>query len=148
MVFWVIKTLIVQFFCLFLLPLLNLSCFFRSLLFLSFIIPIPAWKFPLISPLFLKRFLVFPILLFPPISSLVHLRRPSYLFLLFSATLHSVWYIYPSLPCFLLFFFHQVFVKPPQTTTLPLCISFSWGWFWSLTPVQCCKLLSPGLQAL
>uniref|UniRef100_A0A8C6D0J4 Uncharacterized protein n=1 Tax=Moschus moschiferus TaxID=68415 RepID=A0A8C6D0J4_MOSMO len=71
------------------------------------------------APIFLKRFLVFPILLFPPISFLVHLRRPSYFSLLFSATLHSVWYIYSSLLCFLLFFFPQVFVKPPQTTTLP-----------------------------
>ena len=30
----------------------------------------------------------------------VHLRRPSYLSLLFSGTLHSVGYIFPFLPCF------------------------------------------------
>ena len=36
-----------------------------------------------------------------------------------------------------LLFFPQLFVKPPQTTTLPPCISFSLGWFWSLPPVQC-----------
>ena len=34
-----------------------------------------------------------------------------------------------------LLFFPQLFVKPPQTTTLPPCISFSLGWFWSLPPV-------------
>ena len=30
---------------------------------------------------------------------------------------------------FFLLFFSQLFVKPPQTTTLPSCISFSLGWF-------------------
>ena len=36
----------------------------------------------------------------------------------------------------------------PQTTTLPSCISFSLGWFWSLPPVQCYKPLSIVLQAV
>ena len=58
-------------------------------------------------------------------------------FLLFSGTLHSVGYISPSLPCFLLLFFPQLFVKPPRTTTLPACVSFSMAWFWSLPPIQC-----------
>ena len=40
-------------------------------------------------------------------------------------TLHSVGYILPFLPCLLLLFFSQLFVKPPQTTTLPSYISFS-----------------------
>ena len=48
----------------------------------------------------------------------------------------------------LLFFFPQLCVKPPHTTTLPLCISFSLGWFWSLPPVQYYKTLSIVLQAL
>ena len=26
-------------------------------------------------------------------------------------------------------FFSQLFVRSPQTTSLPFCISFSWGWF-------------------
>ena len=30
----------------------------------------------------------------------------------------------------------QLFVRPPKTTILPVCISFSWGWSWSLPPVQ------------
>ena len=40
----------------------------RSIPFLSFIVPIFAWKFPLVSLIFLKRSLVFPILLFSSIS--------------------------------------------------------------------------------
>ena len=40
----------------------------RSIPFLSFIEPIFAWIFPLVSQIFLKRFLVFPILLFSSIS--------------------------------------------------------------------------------
>ena len=45
-------------------------------------------------------------------------------------------------------FFFQVFVSPPQTTILPFCISFPWGWSWSLPPVQCHKPPSMVLQAL
>ena len=44
------------------------SASFRSLLFLSFIVPIFAWNVPLVSLIFLKRSLVFPILLFSSIS--------------------------------------------------------------------------------
>ena len=51
----------------------------RSLLFLSFIMPIPACNVPLISPISLKRSLVFPILCFSLLPCIVHLRRPSYL---------------------------------------------------------------------
>ena len=61
--------------------------------------------------------------------------------------MHSVGYIFPFLPCLLLLF-SQLFVRPPWTTTLPSCISFSLGWFWSLPPVQCCESLSIVLQAL
>ena len=32
----------------------------------------------------------------------------------------------------LLLFFSQLFVRPPQTTILPFCISSSWGCFWLL----------------
>ena len=120
----------------------------RSLSFLSFIMAILVWNIPLISPIFLKRSLFFPILLFFSTFYSVQLRRPSYLSLLFSGTLNSVGYIFPFLPCFLLLFFPQLFVKPPQTTTLPSCIYFSLGWFWSLLPVQCYEALSVVLQTL
>ena len=62
--------------------------------------------------------------------------------LLFFETLHSHGYIFPFLLCLSLLFFSQLFVRPPQTTILPFCISFSWGWSWSLPPVQCHEPLS------
>ena len=86
--------------------------------------PILTWNVPLISPIFLKRSLVFPIQLFFSISLYCSLKK-GYLSLLFSGTLHSVGCILPFLPCFLLLFFPQLFVKPPQTTTLP-------SWVWSI----------------
>ena len=45
-------------------------------------------------------------------------------------------------------FFSAIFVRPPQTTVLPFCISFSWGWSSSLPLVQCHEPLSIVLQAL
>ena len=45
-------------------------------------------------------------------------------------------------------FSSQLFVRPPQTTILPFCISFSWGWSWSLPPVQCHEPLSIVHQAV
>ena len=53
---------------------------------------------------------------------------------------------FPSLPCFLLLFFLQLFVKPPQITTLPSCFSFLLGGFCSLPSVQCYELLFTVLQ--
>ena len=78
----------------------------------------------------------------------VHLGRLSYLSLLFSGTLHSLGWSFPFLPCFSLLFFPQLFVKSPQKTTLPSCISFSLGWFCSLPPIQCYELSPIVLQAL
>ena len=78
---------------------------------------------------------------------IVHFRRLSSLSLLFSGTLHWVAYIFPFLLCFSFLFFSQLFVRTSQTTTLPSCISFSWGWFWSPPPLQCYKPLSRVLQA-
>ena len=120
-------------------PFLISSASARSLFFLSFIEPIFAWNIPFVSLILLKRSLVFPSLLFPSIS-LHCLLRLSYLSLLFSGTLPSVGYIFPFLLCLLLLFFSQLFVRSPQTATLPSCISFPWGWFWSPPHVQCCKL--------
>ena len=50
----------------------------RSILFLSFIVPIFAWNIPLASLIFLKRFLVFSILLFSSISLHWSLRKACY----------------------------------------------------------------------
>ena len=46
--------------------------------------------------------------------------------MLFFGTLHSDASIFPFLLCFLLLFFLQLFVKPPQTAILLFCISFPW----------------------
>ena len=103
-----------------------------------------AWNVPLVSQLFLNRSLVFPILLFSSISLHYAIKKP---FLLFLASLElciqmDISFLYPFLFfCFPFFPFilpplSQLFVRPPQTSILPFCISFSWGWFWSLPPVQ------------
>ena len=47
----------------------------RSVPFLSFIMPIFVWKFPLLSLIFLTRSLVFPILLFSSVSLHWSLRK-------------------------------------------------------------------------
>ena len=75
------------------------------------------------------------------------LRRLSYFSLLSFGTLHLIRYNFPFFLCLSLLF-SQLFVRPPQPTILPSCISFSLGWFWSQPTVQCCKALSIVLQAL
>ena len=105
------------------------------LFFLVFIVPILSWHFPLISPIFFKRSPVFPILLFSSIS--LHCSFKAFLFLcdiLWNSAFNWV-YISLSSLSFTSFFSH-LFVKLPQTTILPSCISFSFGWFRSLPPVQ------------
>ena len=104
--------------------------------------------FPLVSPIFLKRSLVFPILLFSS-SSLHYSLKKAFLSLL-AVLWNSAfsWVYHPFLLCLLRLFFSQLFVRPPQTTTLSSCVCFSWGWFWSLPLVQCYKPLSIVLQAL
>ena len=125
------------------------SASLRSIPFLSFTVPIFTWNVPLVSLIFLKRSLAFPIILFYFFLFLCieHLGMLSYLSLLFFGILHLDGYISSFLLCLLFLFFSQLFVRPPQTTTLPFCISFSWGWFWSLPPIQCYKPSSIVLQA-
>ena len=69
------KIFFVQFFCVFLPSLLNISTSVRSIPFLSFIEPIFAWNVPSVSLIFLKRSLVFLILWFSPISLHWSLRK-------------------------------------------------------------------------
>ena len=125
------------------------SAFIRFLMFLSVIVPILEWNVPLIPPMFLTRSLIFPILLFSSISlhcslKMAFLISPCYS-LEFCIQLGKS---FPFSFAFLLIFFPQLFVKHPQTTTLPSCISFSLGWFWSLPPVQCYEPLSIVFQVL
>ena len=118
----------------------------KSIPFLPFIGPIFAWNVPLVSIIFLKRSLVFPIVLFSSISCTAHWGKLSYLSLLFSGTLHSNVYIIPFL--FAFHFSSQLFLRPPQTTILPFCTSFSWRWSCSLSPVYCHAPPSIVYQAL
>ena len=72
--------------------------FFRSLLFLSFIVPIFAWNVPLVSLVFLKISLVFPILLFSSMS-LHWLLRKAFLSLLDSLWNSAFkWVLFPFSP--------------------------------------------------
>ena len=89
----------------------------------------------------------FPFYCFPIFLCTNHWERLSYLSFLIFGTLHSDGHIFPFLLCLLLLFFSQLFVRPPQTAILPFCISSSWGWFWSLWPVQCYEPPSIVLQA-
>ena len=120
----------------------------RSIAFLSFIVPIFAWNVPMVSPVFLKKSLVFPILLFSFISLHRSLKKAFLFLLAILWTLHSLRYIFPFLRCFFTSLFFLAIWRPAQTTTLPSCISLSWGWFWSSPPVQCHKPPSIVLQAL
>ena len=110
--------------------------------------PIFAWNAPLVSLTFLKRCLVLPILLFSSISLHWSLKKAlvSLLAILWNCTFRCLSFLFSF--AFKLHFFSQLFVRPPQTTTLSFCISFSWGWSWSLPPVQCHKPLPIILQAL
>ena len=97
----------------------------RSILFLSSIEPIFAWNVPLVSLIFLKRSLVLPILFFSSISLHWSLRMTflSLLAILWNSVLRCL-YLSFSPPLFT-FLLSQLFVRPPQTTILPFCISFS-----------------------
>ena len=118
---------------------LILSASVMSVPFLSYVEHIFASNVPLVSLIFLKRCLVFPILLFSSISLHWSLRKAflSLLAILWNSA--SDGYVFPFLFCFWLLFFSQIFVRPPQTAILSFCISFSWGWSCSLSPVQCRK---------
>ena len=124
------------------------SAFFRSKPFLSFIVPIFAWNVPLVSNFLeelssVSHFFVCLFVCFPLFLCIDHWGR----LLLFFETLHLNGPIFPFLLCLSLFFFPQ-FIRPSQTAILPLCISFSWGWSWSLPPVQCNEPPSIVHQAL
>ena len=72
----------------------------RSVPFLSFIVPIFLWNFPLVSLIFLKRSLVFPILLFSSISLHWSLRKAflSLLAILWNSAFRWVYLSFSPLP--------------------------------------------------
>jgi len=95
----------------------------------------------------ISSFLVLPILLFSSMSLHCSVKNTflSLLVILWNSEFSWVYLSLSPLPFASLLF--QLFVKPPQTTTVPSCIHFSLGWFWSLTSVQCYKLPSIVVQA-
>ena len=127
----------------------------RSIMFLSFIVPIFAWNGPLISLIFLKKNFS---RIFPSLSHSIlflyffafHWRRLSYLSLPFFGTLHSDGYIFPFLLCPCLLFFSQIFVKPPQTIIrlwVYTKLSRYDGGFWKCLPWPAiCLLMFDGLR--
>ena len=92
--------------------------------------PIFAGHDFLVSLIFLKRPLVFLILLFSSISLHCSLKKAflSLLPILWNSAFSWVHLSLSLLPFASLSFFY-LFVSPPQTTTLPSCISFSWDNF-------------------
>ena len=108
----------------------------RSIPFLSFIEPIFAWNIPLVSLIFLKRSQVFPILLFSSVSLHWSLRK-AFLSLpaaLWKSAFKWVYLSFSPLP--LGSFLFSAICKAYLDSIFPFCISFSWGWSWSLPPVQ------------
>ena len=129
---------------LFLIP----SASIRPIQFLYFIEPIFAWNVPLVSRFFLKRCLVFPIPLFSSISLHWSLRKAflSLLAILWNSAFRC---LYLSLsPLVFASLLSPLFVRPLQTAIFLFCISFPWGWSWSLIPIQCHEPPSIVLQAL
>src|SRR5574342_171012 len=126
MIIWVVKIFFVQFFCVFLPPLLNIFCFCLvhtiSVLYQAHL----CMKCSFGISDFLEE-----------IPSLSH----SVVFLYFFALIAEEGFLISS--CYtlelsiqilisflfsLLFFFSQLFVRPPQTAILLFCISFLWEW--------------------
>ena len=142
-VIWIIKTFLYSSVCS-----CHLFCFCYVLT-SCFTVPILAFNVLWISPiffllllfvcLFFKRPVIFLILSLSSISLHCSFKNA---FLSLLASLWNSASIFPFLSCLLLLFFPQLFVKSPQTTTLPSFISFSLVLFWSLSPVQCYEPLS------
>ena len=91
------------------------------------------------------------------ISSLSHSTIFLYFFGLWGRLFYFSWLFFGTLfqwiylsfsSCFLLLFFSQLFVRTLQTTILRYCMSFSWVWSSSLSPVECHEPPSIILQAL
>ena len=120
----------------------------RSIQFLSFILPIFAWNVPLISLIFLKRSRVFPILLFSSVSLHWSLRKASLslLVILWNSAFRWVYLSFSPLPFTAVLFSAICMVS--SDNHFAFFSSFSWGWSWSLLPVQCHELPFIVLQAL
>jgi len=142
------RFLFVQFFCVFLPPLLNIFCFCYvhtiSVLYRAHL----CMKILLLSLIFLERFLVFRILLFSATSLHWSLRNAflSLLGLSLEFAFKSACLSFSPLPFSSLLFTAICKASSDNHFTF-LHFFFGW-WSWSLPPVQCHEPLSIVLQAL
>ena len=113
---------------------------------MSFIEPIFAWNVPLVCLIFLKRSLVFPLLLFSSISFHCSVKKALSLLAILCNPAFRWVYLYGS-PLPFPSFLSLGICKPPPTTALPPCLSFSLGWLWSFPSIQYYKPLSIVLWA-
>ena len=99
-------------------------------------------------PNFLEEISSLSIPLFSSVSLHWSLRKASLslLAILWNSALKGIYISFS--PLSFASFLSQLFVRPPQTTVLPFCISLPWGWSWSLPPIQCHRPLSIVHQAL
>ena len=101
------------------------SASLRSFLLLSFMVPIFAW---IVSLLSWKDLLNFPTLLFSLYLFALIISEDFLISLCYSLEL-CIQIGVSFLFSFAFSFSSQLFVRPPQTTILPFCISFSWDGF-------------------
>ena len=116
------------------------SAYVRSIPFLSFIVPIFARNFPLVSLVFLKRLLAFPILLFSSISLHWSLRK-AFLFLLailWNSAFKWVSLSFSPLPFTSLLF--TAICKASSDSYFAFLHFFFLGWSWSLPPYNVMNL--------
>ena len=120
----------------------------RSIPFLSFLLLILAWNFPLLSPIFLRKSLAFPILLFSYNSLHCTLMKAflSLLAILWTSIFRWVYFSFSSLPFTCLLF--SAICKASSDNHFAFLNFFFGGMPWSLPPVQCQEPLSIVLQAL
>ena len=117
--------------------------------FCPLLVVIFAWNVPLIVLIFLKRSPVFPILLFSPISLHWSLRKAfiSLLAILWNSAFKWVYLSFSLLPLASLLF-TAICKTSWESHFAFLHFFFSWGWPWSLPPVQYHESPSIDLQAL
>ena len=116
--------------------------------FLSFIVPVFAWKFPVVSLFFLKRSLGFPILLFCFISLHWSLRKAflSHLAVLWNSAFRCVYLSFSPLPFTTLLF--TAICNASSDNHFAFLHFFFLRMVWSPPPGQCYEPLSIVLQAL
>ena len=111
----------------------------RSIPFLSFVESIFAWNVPLVSLIFLKKSQVFT-LFFSSLSLHCSLKK------IFLISLAILWnsafqWVYLSFsPLSLASLLSSAICNASSDNLLPCYISFSWGWFWSPSPIQVTNL--------